>query len=91
MRVWPLIDDQVVNFVNDEHGLAELLVELAADHLAQEALVDVGLEAVANVKRLVVEVSARTKPHLGVEWRVRPMVTREQTGVVLENVYAFAV
>ena len=38
MVVRPLVDDQVVDLVDDEHDAAQLLVELALDHLAQEAL-----------------------------------------------------
>eukprot|EP00966_Prymnesium_polylepis_P011175 257016-Prymnesium_polylepis.1 len=63
--------------VDDEHGGGELLVELALDHLAQEALVDRRLEAVEDVRVGVGEVAGAAQPEAREEGLVLPVVSLE--------------
>mmetsp|Transcript_28178 Transcript_28178/g.68422 ORF Transcript_28178/g.68422 Transcript_28178/m.68422 type:complete len:639 (+) Transcript_28178:740-2656(+) len=83
----PLVHDQVVHLIDDEHRRSRLLVQRAFNHFPQEVPVDLGFEAVADLQLGAVQLDAALNVELLVEQLVRVVVAQQQPFVVLENVY----
>ena len=94
VRVGVLVDDEVVDLVDDDDGVAEDLVQLPLEHLAQEELIDPRLQAVHHLAvrvEQVVDARAALDAERLEEGLVGRKVAVEQPLVVLEDVDAEAV
>ena len=75
------------HLVYDDDRLPQRVVELPLHELAQEEVVDVGLEAVDHLRALVVQVGRRGDTEAVEERPVGAVVALEQSLVVLEHVH----
>ena len=78
---------RAARLVDDDDGLLELGVERALKDLAQKVLVDLGLQAVDDLRVVVGEVGAALDVEAVVEGLVLPVIALEQALIVLEHVH----
>ena len=80
---WVLVDDEVVDFIDDEDGVVQL--ELRASETRVEERIVLALQTVADVA-VAVDAFARRETEFCEERCVRGVVTLEQAFVVLKHV-----
>ena len=78
---------RAARLVDDDDGLLELSVERALKDLAQKVLVDLGLQAVDDLRVVVGEVGAALDVEAVVEGLVLLVIALEQALVVLEHMH----